>query len=587
MADKRIGVFVCRCGGNISDYIDVDKVVKGIAKEKGVVVARVNTFSCSDAAQEEMIKYIREYNLNGIVIASCSPKLHLSTFRSMAKRGGLNPYEYSHANIREQCSWTHTHDKDGATQKAIRLVRAGIASTRFSKPMEPIEIKTRPAVLIIGAGIAGMRAAISLGQMGLNVYVVEKENEPGGLIRNRKRLFPNNTDAKKLIESLRLRANAIDTLHIYYGARLIEKKGSVGDFTIKVEVKRPETDDRDVIELNVGAIIVATGAAPYTPKEGELGFGAPFVITLGQYLDLLEKNVGTHKSALMLNGKKIKKICYIYCVGSRENSKKEDALTYCSRYCCTAGIHAAVSTHENFGEKIVQYHLYRDIRTYGAFEALYQRALETGSIFIKFSPSSPPEVIIDREVGINRVKVKDLLTRKQELEIDCDLVVLVTGMVPRDNPELESILKLPIGKDGFYNEIHPKLRPVETVVDGLFIAGCSQSPKNASESVQSALAAAAKAGSMLLKEKVYLEPFIAKVYEELCDGCGLCIDACPYEAISINDVDGKKVAKVNPGLCKGEGACVPVCPKEAVEIKGYEHQRIRAMIEALTGEIRP
>lgn len=587
MADKRIGVFVCRCGGNISDYVDVDKVVEGITGKKGVVVARANMFSCSDAAQEEMIKLIRENNLNGIVIASCSPKLHLNTFRSMAKRAGLNPYEYTQVNIREQCSWTHTHNKDGATQKAIRLVKAGIASTMFSEPMEPIEIETRPAVLVIGAGIAGMRAAISLGEMGLNVYVLEKENEPGGLLRNRKKLFPNNTDAIKLIESLRRRANALDTVHIYYGARLIEKKGNVGDFTVKVEIEWPGTNEKDLIKLNVGTIIVATGAVPYTPKEGELGFGAPSVITLSQYLDFLEKNISNHKSPLIFNGKEIKRICYIYCVGSRENPRKEDAHTYCSRYCCTAGIHAALTTHENFSEEVVQYHLYRDIRTYGAFEALYQKALETGSIFIRFSPSSPPEVQTDMELGINRVKVKDLLTQKQELEIDSDLVVLVTGMVPRDNHELESILKLPIGKDGFYNEIHPKLRPVETVIDGLFIAGCSQYPKNASESVQSALAAAAKAGAMLLKGKVCLEPFIAKVYEELCDGCGLCIDACPYEAISINDVDGKKVAKVNPGLCKGEGACVPVCPKEAVVIKGYEHQRIRAMIEALTGEIRP
>lgn len=580
MASQKIGVFVCRCGGNISDYVDVEKVVESIKDVEGVKIARVNMFSCSDSAQEEMIGLIKREGLDGIVIASCSPKLHLNTFRQMAQRAGLNPYQYTQVNIREQCSWTHTHDRDGATKKAARLVRAGIEATRHSEPLHPIEVVTRPSVLVVGAGIGGLRAAIALGEMGLTVHLVEKEDRPGGLVGTRKALFPTGADGTSEIDSLLKRIHTLQNISLYTNACLVKKEGSIGDFSVSIRVEPKDGQDKaDTIKLNVGAILVTTGATPYVPKEGEYGYGTKGIVTLREFLDLLDSS--RDSDGIYYEGKRVRRITYIYCVGSRQ----KEGNTYCSRFCCSSAIFASLEVHKRSPD-ILQYHLYRDIRTYGSLEALYQRALDQGSLFIRFSPDSPPKVECGHNGGGIKVLVKDLLTSKRELEISSDLVVLVTGLVPRvEQQEIQDVLKLPVGKDGFFNEIHPKLRPVETVVSGIYIGGCAQGPKNAQESVESSLGAAAKAGSILLKGKVELEPFVAEVDEGLCDGCGQCVEACPYDAITMGQrSDGTPVAVVNTRLCKGEGACVPVCPKEALEIKGYGHEKIRSMIRGLLTE---
>ena len=580
MASQKIGVFVCRCGGNISDYVDVDKVVESITDVEGVKIARVNMFSCSDSAQEEMISLIKKEGLDGIVIASCSPKLHQNTFRQMAQRAGLNPYQYTQVNIREQCSWTHTHDRAGATKKATRLVRAGIEATRHSEPLHPIEVVTKPSALIVGAGISGLRAAIALGEMGLAVHVVERAARPGGLAGGRKRLFPVGIDGTAEIDSLIERMRSLDNVTLYTSARVVEKEGSIGDFRVTIRVGSEDGEKgSDTIQLNIGAILVTTGATPYVPSEGEFGYGARGVITLKEFLDLLDSL--ENRDSIYYEGRRVKRITYLYCVGSRQ----KEGNTYCSRFCCASAIFASLEANKKDPE-LSQYHLYRDIRTYGSLESLYQDALDKGSIFIRFSPDSPPVV----EGGVDgdgiQVLVKDLLTSKSELRISTDLLVLVTGLVPRsEQAEVQEVFKLPVGKDGFFNEIHPKLRPVETVVDGIFIGGCAQGPKNAQESVESALGAAAKAASILLKGKVELEPFVAEVNEELCDGCGMCVEACPYDAISIDQSsEGKSMAKVDTRLCKGEGACVPVCPKEALQVKGYGHEKIRSMIKGLLTE---
>ena len=585
MTDKHIGVFVCRCGGNISDYVDVEQVVERIKDHDGVQVAKVNMFSCSDAAQEEMIELIKEKALDGIVIASCSPKLHLNTFRSMAGRAGLNPYQYVQVNIREQCSWTHTHDKAGATDKAARLVRAGIEAALRSEPLSPIEVSTKPAVLIVGAGITGLRAAIGLGEMGIECHLIEESDTPGGLVSKRRHLFPNDNSGERIVHRLLTRIEGLEKVNLYTKARLVDKKGSIGDFyvTIEHEISATGSQHLKTLELQVGAIIVATGAVPYEPRDGEYGYRAPNCLTLKEYLSIIEQS--KKGEVLEINGRKIEKVAYIYCVGSREPAGQDGAKTYCSRYCCTSAIYSGILTHEKH-PAIQQYHIYRDIRTYGSYESLYQKALEQGAIFIKYSPASPPEIVREQDHGpVKAIMVKDLLTRKKELFIEPDLLVLVTGLVPRDNQQINSLLKVPIGKDGFYNEVHPKLRPVETVVDGLFIAGCCQGPKNAAESVQGALGAAAKAGALLLKGKVSLEPFVATIDLARCDMCEECIDACPYGALELvhSEAEGRFI-RVNQGLCKGEGSCVPVCPKEAIEIKGYEHNKIKAMIDGLLKE---
>ncbi len=573
MTERRLGVYICYCGGNISDYVDVEKVRDAVANEPSVVTARTNMFTCSDSAQQEMIKEIGDEKLDGIVIASCSPKLHLSTFRAMAERAGLNPYLYTQVNLREQCSWTHTHNRNAATEKAIRLVRAGIARTALSKPLEKLRVDTIPQALVIGAGVAGLRAALALSDVGITVHVIEKAPQAGGMIGKWGKMFPNNRDGGEIIDSLLKKIKQRENISVFTNAELVEKSGSVGNFSVKVQV-----NNHDTISLDLGSIIVATGFEPYTPPEGEFGFGLDGVITLPEYKELLSES----GDGLKYHGRDIKTVAYIYCVGSREHNKEETPNLYCSRYCCSAAAHAALCTDE-LNASIHQFHLFRDMRTYGKYETMYDQALNQGSVFLRYDENEPPQITTDD--GRLRLRVKDRLTGSEEVEIDSDLVVLVTGMVPRENAGLVNVLKLPVGKDGFFNEIHPKLRPVETVIDGVFIAGAAQSPKTLAESVASSMAAVAKSAALLLKGYIDLEPLVAKVNPEMCTWCGACMEVCPYEAVQRTSIDGKEIAEVNAILCKGEGACVPICPQQAIDIEGYTNEQIESMIDALAKEV--
>ena len=573
MTDRRIGVYVCHCGGNISDYVDVDKVRDIVIGEKVVVVSKTTMFACSDAAQEEMIEDIKTNNLDGIVVASCSPKLHLFTFRAMAERAGLNPYQYVQVNLREQDSWAHQHDVERATEKGIRLVRAGIAKCALTAPLTTLRIQTIPKVLVIGAGVAGLRAALSLSDMGFAVFVIEKDSRVGGWTGKFGSMFPNDRKGSDLIENLYEDAQTRGNITIFVSAELIAKSGNVGDFTVVLQVAKQEN-----ITLNVGTIVVTTGFAPYQPSDGEFRYGQAGVITLPEFKQLLDSANGS----LTYQGRAVKDIAYIYCVGSRQSRDLENPHLYCSRYCCTAAVHTSLGVHK-MDKSTHQFHLYRDMRTYGKHELLYLDALNNGSAFLKYADDDPPNVI---RVGDKlRVSVRDQLTQGEAFDIDVDLVVLVTGMVPRENKNLIDILKLPIGMDGFFNEIHPKLRPVETVIDGVFIAGASQSPKTLAESVASSLAAVAKSAALLMKGYVDLEPLIATIDTDKCLWCDECTKVCPYGAIERVSVNGRDMAKVIPALCKGGGACVPMCPQDAIDVEGYTDAQITATIDSLVKEV--
>jgi heterodisulfide reductase subunit A2 len=568
--ERKIGVFVCYCGGNISDYVDVERVRNEVAAEPGVVIARTQMFACSDAAQLEMIGDIQTLGLDGLVVASCAPSLHMHTFRGMAKRAGLNPYQYVQVNLREQDSWAHTNDKKGATEKAIHLIRAGIAKCALTRPLNPLRVETKPRVLVIGAGVAGMRASLSLADMGLVVYLIDKEEQPGGWSLQAGRIGPEGQMGSDIVAKLLQRIQQNERIILYTQAELIEKSGSIGDFNLKINVKGEE------VSLNVGSIIVTTGFTPYVPQKEEYGWGADGVVDLLQFRQKLAEGKLEH------HGRPIRDVAFLYCVGSRQDD--QTCLTpnrYCSRYCCSAATYTAVLLQE-FAAKtkqtVNQYHLYRDIRTYGSLETVYEEARQRGAIFLRWEPENPP--VVEEEGGRLRVKVRDTLDDGEELEIGADLVVLVTGMEPRENDALDQVLKIPASMDGFYKEIHPKLRPVETVIDGVFIAGAAQGPKTMSESVASALAAVAKAGSLLKKGYVDLEPLIAQVDTNKCTWCGECLKACPYGAVEKVICDDKEVALVLSSLCKGEGACVPVCPEDAIALEGFRNEQILAMIDA-------
>ena len=574
MTERKIGAFICGCGGNISDYVDVEKVRDEIEKEPGVEIAKTAMFTCSDATQREIIDLIREKNLDGIVVASCSPKLHLNTFRAMAARAGLNQYVYNQVNIREQCSWAHTHDMERATAKAIRLIKAGIARTLNGHPLDMIRVKTIPRVVVIGAGVSGLQAARLLSALDIEVHLVESAPTIGGQVAAWGPLFPDGRSGKELIRSLMNEVGKNSRIYIHTSSRVVEKSGNVGEFNIAIQNSEGKREN-----IQAGAIIVATGFQRYVPPEGEFGYGLPGVVTLDEFRDILD-NSGN--DLIRHDGQPAHEISYIYCVGSRRHSQAEGSHPYCSRYCCTAAVHTALLAGQK-QNRLNQYHLFRDMRTYGKQELLYEDALKQGSLFLKFADDEPPTVKVSN--GRLRVSIKDQLTEGEEIDLPSDFVVLVTGMEARQNQELIDVLKLPVGKDGFFNEVHPKLRPVETVMDGILIAGSSQGPKNVHESTISAMSAAAKSAALLMKGYVDLEPFVAVVDPDLCEWCDACDEACPYDAIGKFEKDNKTIARINTAICKGCGACVPACESRAISVEGYTHQQVEGMIDALAQEL--
>ena len=573
MSGRKIGVYVCQCGGNISDYVDVDKVVAAVEHDADVVVARTAMFTCSDSTQQEIIQDAHEKGLDALVVASCSPKLHTVTFRDVAKRAGMNPFQYTQVNVREQCSWTHTDDHEGATEKAVRLVRAGINRTRLTEPLEPIVVETTPKSLVVGGGIAGLRAALGLAEIGLAVFLVEKQPQLGGWVAGFGEMYPHRRDGAELIARLEEKVRAHPAVTVFTNAEVMAKSGSFGNYQMTIAI---HGETLETIQVDVGSVVVATGFDTYEPAAGEFGYGMKGVVTLPVFKKMVDDAAGP----LEYDGRVVKTIAYIYCVGSRQGEDVEGGHAYCSRYCCTAAVHAALEAAAKGDPGLRQYHLYRDMRTYGKYELLWSESREKGSLYLRV-PDDEPSVVEQLVSGALTVTARDLLTGGEEVAIPADLVVLVTGMVPRDNGELVSVLKLPVGNDGFLNEIHPKLRPVETVVDGVYICGACQSPKNSAEAVASGLAAVTQSGAILKRGFAELDPMVALVDTDACTWCGKCLEACPYDALEQVEADGKAVAEVIRTACKGCGGCVPVCPTEAIDLQGYTDAQIKAMIDGL------
>lgn len=566
--NKKIGVYVCHCGGNISDYVDIQKVKDAVKDEAGVFLVKNTIFACADSSQKEMVSDIQVNGLDGIVVASCSPKLHVPTFRGVAERAGLNPHNYVQVNIREQNSWAHSDNPAGATEKAILLVKAGIVRAVESEALTPLKIPAANAVAVIGAGVGGMRAAIALADMGTDVYLIEKETITGGHVANWGSLFTTNINGKELVDNLHDEIKKRTNIKLFTNAGLVEKNGSIGNFDCKVKT------GEETLSLHVGAFIINTGFDSYVPEKGEYGFGEfDNVITLPDFKNLIDN---AKEDVLGYNGKKIKKIAYVYCVGSRQDEEGENK--YCSRFCCTAAIHSSIQASNKF-KNITNLHFNRGIRTYGKQELLYEESSKNGDIYIQFDLNSIP--VIEQRGGKTYIRVKDILTAGKELETEADLVVLVTGMVPRENESLVSQLKIPVGRDIFFNEIHMKLRPVETVIDGVLIAGTCQSPKNIMETMNSSIAASAKANSLLTKGEMTLEPILARVNPAACTWCDNCTVACPYDAIMQTEYEGHTVAKINIANCKGCGMCTPVCPTDAIDLAGFTNAQIEGMIDAL------
>jgi len=597
---SRVGVYVCHCGGNISDVVDVWQVVQAAARLPDVVIARHESAMCSQAGQDLVIEDIRTENLDRVVIAACTPSLHEHTFRAAVIRAGQNPFLYEHVNIREQVSWCSKSDPEGATRKAIRLVAAGVAKARLLEPLSPVSREVCRHVTVIGGGVSGLRAARDLSRGGFSVALLEKSPTLGGQVMRWDRVYPTERNGKELLGPLLDEVNDDPNIAVYTNTDVREVSGCVGDFHLIAQQTVNDADEQPVsadITLLSGAIVLATGFDLYEPKTGEFGFGeCPEVITLAQLEQLLAEK-RTAGDSLQYDGRPIRNVCLVHCVGSRQIEGIHDPgpdgkiNDYCSRVCCTAAIQAAAVLRQRFPQLNV-FDLYRDIRTYGRnHEQYYEEATRQGVLFLRYTPEHLP--VVSKPGGSNgsplSVTVRDTLTFGEEVEIPTDLVVLVTGMVPRNLDTLIDQLKLSRSADGFLQEVHPKLRPVELAVSGVFVAGACQAPMDITESCASGSAAAAKAAALLGKGHIELDPFRARVDADRCQGEGKCVDVCEHQkAIALVNAgpkgENRVRAEVNSMLCNGCGMCVAVCPHQAIQVDGWQMNQFDAMVDALVLE---
>lgn len=611
-SDARVGVFVCHCGGNISNTVDVEKVVAAAQEMPNVAFAQRNMFMCSDPGQDLIIENIKKGIINRVVVAACAPSLHEITFRNALLRAGLNPYLYVHANIREQVSLVHEGEE--ATVKAIAMVAAAVAKAKEIPPLEAINVQVTDHATVIGGGVAGMKTALDLASRGLRVSLIEKSPFLGGYTAKLDKLFPTGEKAGDILTSLSVKLLTNPKINIFTCAEITSQEGYIGNFKLTV-TRHPLSSEEyasytclsdnslhlgkdfipfigifpfeppketEKIELTTGAIVIATGFSLYAPKQGEYGYrDFPEVITLIDLIRILsdEKKQGDF---LEIGGRKIKSMAMVHCVGSRqvpgihEPDKNGRLQENCSRTCCTGLLQATVDIKTKHPETDI-FHIYRDIRTYGkGHEEIYRRASELDARFIRFKVENTPRVQKnDKDGNTLSLFVKDSLLNDEELEVPVDLVVLATGMMPGKIDRLIDLLKIHCGADGFLLEVHPKLRPVEIFTAGIYLAGTCQAPMDTTEATAASSAAAAKVSIVLSRGKVELEPFVAQVDQSKCASCLTCVRTCPFGVPIILESG----AYINPAACYGCGACVSVCPGDAISLAHYDNCEINAMVE--------
>ncbi|MFW9897736.1 MAG: FAD-dependent oxidoreductase [Candidatus Thorarchaeota archaeon] len=563
-SDKpRIGVFICECGVNIGGYMDVPEIVEYTKTLPDVVFAMHNKYSCSSLTQDIIKEKIEELDLNRVVVAACTPRTHEPLFQKTIREAGLNEYLFNFVSIRELDSWVHMNERKKATDKAKDLIRMGVARTRFLRPELKIKGDVVPEALVIGGGIAGMTAAMEIANKGYKVHLIEKDDKLGGQLNLIYMINFDRIDSEEYLDVKLNEYNQIKNISTYLNSEVSDVKGSIGNFNIKVKnkVKNKVTD------LNVGVIVVATGAYEYKP-EGWYHYGEdPRIMT---QLELSEK----------LRNNELKsgeEIVFIHCVGSRQPEGGK-GYTYCSLICCSESIRHALYVKENYPTSNV-YVLYRDIRVGTDEESYYWQARENIN-YIRFNEY--PEVELTN--GKIDVKVKDILTQIT-LNIDADRVVLSTPLIPYDNKLLSELLKVPRDQNGFFLEAHVKLRPVDFATDGIYLAGTAHGPKGIADSISQARGAAAHALIPLISGIVENEPLVSVVNPSLCIACQKCEEVCNFGAIGVNFDNEKLVSESNPLLCKGCGDCSAACPTGAITMSHFADDQLTPMIsEALKGE---
>ncbi|MEM1578537.1 MAG: CoB-CoM heterodisulfide reductase HdrA2 [Archaeoglobaceae archaeon] len=638
----RIGVFICHCGLNIARVVNVKELVAYSKKLQDVAHAEDIDYACSDYGQEIISNAIKDKKLEAIVVAACTPKLHEVTFRRVAQKSGINPYLVEIANIREQCSWVHQQKPNSATLKVRDLIRMHVAKLRKAKPLEKKKIEVKKSVAVIGGGIAGIEAALNLADMGIKVYLIEKNPTLGGHMALLNEVFPTNDCSVCILAPKMSEAWNNENIEIITNAEVEEIEGSAGNFRIKV-VKHPRFVDvskckgciddcssvcpvevvseydfgvgvrkaiyipfpqstplyavvdwdncigcrlcekackpkavdfnqqSERIEIDVGAIVLATGFKVFDArKKPEYGYGRfKNVITTMELERLLSASGPTRGKLLRPSDSTIpKKVAFILCVGSRDEKTNK----YCSRVCCMASMKSALAIKERYREVEVTI-FYIDIRASGRmFEEFYKKVQSSG---IRFIRGKVGEILEKEDKGLI-LSYEDTLEGEVNAE-EFDLVVLAVGI--EANNELATKLGIAVGEDKFFEVAHPKLRPVETNVKGIFVAGCASGPKDIQDSIATAGLASAKAGKLILGREVEIEPFFAFVEKEKCIACRICEGVCNFKAIGVN-----KKAEIDPKSCVMCGICVSACPVDAIDMGFYSNEGIEAMIDALAEE---
>jgi len=565
MITPRIGVFVCNCGTNIGGTVDVPQVVEYAKNLPYVAHAEANLYTCSEEGISSIKHGIKEYDLNRVVVASCTPRTHQPLFRNACADAGLNPYLFEFVNIREHCSWIHRQNQREATEKAKELVKMGVAKARWLDAQEEFKSEVYPTAMIIGGGVAGMSAALNLANQGFEVHLVEKEPELGGRLLKLNRIFPINQDPSELVGSIVKSVEGHSKIRLHMPAVVKSTSGYIGNFDISVDEGGKE------VSFKVGVIIVATGAQVLKPELYRYGELTNVLTQLDLEQRLKDGELGEFQNVVMIN-----------CVGARIPERP-----YCSRVCCMTAIkNAALMKEINPQAKV--YVLYRDLMTYGVeFEEYYREVKEAGVRFIRYTPSNLPQVIGAERV--ESVRIYDELM-DMELELPCDLLVLATPLIANDdNEELSKMLKVPIGDGDFFLEAHVKLRPVEFPTDGIYVAGTCRWPSDIRESIAQGYAAASEAVIPLRQGLVKVEAITATVDPKICKGCGTCVLVCPFDAIELKEseirgLEGKIVSEVNTALCKGCGLCAAACPNGAIQQRGFTDTQLISMVNALSGK---
>jgi len=555
----RIGVFVCHCGTNIGGVVDVPAVKSYAETLPNVAFAKDNLFTCSQDTQEAMRNAIRDNRLNRVIVAACTPRTHEPLFQETIREAGLNPYLFEFANIRDQNSWVHQHNPEAATRKAKDLIRMAAAKASLLEPIEPLRIEVDSNALVIGGGIAGMSAALNLADQGFKTWLIERETTLGGHAAHIRHTW-NSEDVSAFLADIRNRAADHQNIDVLLGAEIERIEGFVGNFTTTVlagDIRR---------EIRHGAVILATGGQAFEPNEYLYG-QTDRVLKWHEMDHLFDSEPEKLEAAAG--------VAFIQCVGSREPERP-----YCSKICCTASIQSAIKLKEKKPDLRI-YILYRDIRTFGRREALYQKARRLGVIFIRYRRDAKPVVEKDGENGL-LITVSDHVLGRP-IQIPVDYLNLASAIVPTPGQkQIAQMLKVPLNDEGFYLEAHIKLRPVDFSTDGVFVCGLAHYPKPIEESIAQAQAAAGRAAGLLVNKTIDIEPIVSAVDESRCIGCGLCESSCSLGAIRLKKVEGKGWRAENySALCKGCGVCAAACPQQAIDMKHFRETQIRAAIGAV------